>query len=87
MSEILSNHKNVKRVILSNNNIGREGLGIICSALANKECKVEFLDISNNNFEDKQLKALLALLYKNDSLIEIKYSMQNEVNNQRLNHF
>lgn len=48
---------------------------MICSALTFSDCEVEFLDISDNDIIDKDLKLLLALLYHNKSLTDIQYSL------------
>ena len=56
--------------------IGPEGLQQICSSLAlNKSVKM--LDIQRNEIPDESLKMLLALLFKNETILEIKYSLVN----------
>ena len=39
------------------------------------DCGLIELDIRNNNIPDKSLKALLALVFRNTQIMEIKYSL------------
>lgn len=67
----------IKKLDISNNNIGAQGLQAFCSVLVLKkdDCGLTELDIQNNNIPDKSLKALLALVFKNNQILEIKYSL------------
>ena len=60
---------------------------MICSELASSDSPVTDLDISGNEIPDKQLKMLMGMLYMNDSLIEIKYTLNGEHDQQRLQKF
>ena len=73
---MIANTETIEVLNLSENMIGPEGLQQICSSLAlNKSVKM--LDIQRNEIPDESLKMLLALLFKNETILEIKYSLVN----------
>jgi len=48
---------------------------------------IKFLDISDNTIQDESYKILLGMLVRNNVLIDIKYSLENEENIKRLQAF
>jgi Ran GTPase-activating protein (RanGAP) involved in mRNA processing and transport len=68
---------------LQNNRIGPSGLQHICSALTINQ-SIKYLDIRDNMIQDESLKILLAMLFRNKILQNIKYSVTNEDNIRRL---
>lgn len=48
---------------------------------------IKILDIRNNKIQDESLKTLLAMLYMNEVVQQIKYTVTNEKNIQRLDKF
>ena len=59
----------IKKVDISENNIGAEGLQAFCSVLVcERDSGLVSLDITNNNIPDQSLKALLALVFENQEL-------------------
>jgi len=48
---------------------------------------VTSLDISYNKIPDRQLKMLMGMLYMNDKIQVIKYTLYEEKNIERLNKF
>ena len=47
----------------------------------------ELLDIQNNIIPDKQLKMLLVLVYKNRNIQDIKYSLTEDENRERIENY
>jgi hypothetical protein len=83
IASIISIAPNLERIILKNNKIQANGLQQIASALAQDESKVIELDISENPIPDFNLKILLAMLYNNQSIEKIEYSVSEKENLER----
>ena len=58
----------------------------ICSSLTVNH-SIKLLDISDNTIQDESYKILLGMLVRNNVLIDIKYSLENEENIKRLQAF
>ena len=83
LCHLIKETKTIQTLILSKNRIGPSGLSHICSAMTfNQSIKV--LDISDNMIQDESLKTLLAMLYINEVILNVKYTVTNEENIRRL---
>jgi Ran GTPase-activating protein (RanGAP) involved in mRNA processing and transport len=77
ITKLLEANTAITELNLSDNNIGTKGLNRLCSALAYNK-SILFLNISRNPIPWGANKVLLALLYKNPNILEIKYSKYDE---------
>ena len=85
---MIEENTSIKRLILNNCGIGTSGLQILVSSLCkDPDETVELLDIQNNFIPDKHLKMLLVLVYKNRNIQDIKYSLTEEENRERKEHY
>ena len=85
---MIEENTSIKRLILNNCGIGTSGLQILVSSLCkDPDETVELLDIQNNFIPDKHLKMLLVLVYKNRNIQDIKYSLTEEENKERKEHY
>ena len=74
----------IKKLILTNCDIRVQGLSHICQALSNDDKNsLEYLDIRKNQIDDGYLKLLLALLFCNPHISDIKYDLTKEENIQK----
>lgn len=86
ITQLIEHTTTIERLNLSKNRIGPSGLQHICSALTvNKSIK--YLDITDNMVQDESYKILLAMLFRNPWILNIKYSLTNEENQKRLEKF
>ena len=60
---------------MSNNKLGTEGLQAFCSILVKHPTGLLELNIEDNNIPDSSLKALLALVFENDQIETLKYTL------------
>jgi hypothetical protein len=81
ITKLLEENEAIKEINLSDNNIGTKGLNHLCSALSYNK-SVLSLDIRRNPIPWGANKVLLALLYKNPNICEIKYTHYNEEDKQ-----
>lgn len=77
ITKLLKENSAIVELNLSDNNIGTKGLNHLCSALSYNR-SVLYLDIRRNPIPWGANKILLALLYKNPNIMEIKYSRYDE---------
>lgn len=77
ITKLLEHNTNITEVNLSDNNIGTKGLNHLCSALS-CNTSVRYLDIKRNPVPWGANKVLLALLYKNPYILDIRYSKYDE---------
>lgn len=77
ITKLLESNEAITEINLSDNNIGTKGLNNLCSALSYNK-SVLYLDIRRNPIPWGANKILLALLYKNPKIFEIKYSRYHE---------
>ena len=85
---MIEENTSIKRLILNNCGIGTAGLQILVSSLCkDPDETVELLDIQNNFIPDKHLKMLLVLIYKNRNIQDIRYSLTEEENKERKEHY
>lgn len=87
MGKFLNSHTQIRRLLLHNCHIGDQGCEELLNSLTTTKSKVEFLDLSNNPISDRCLKSVLALLYHNDSLMHVRYSLSVERNVRRYDDF
>ena len=85
---MIEENNTIKRIILNNCKIGTKGLQVLISSLCKDPDETcVFLDIRNNPIPDKQLKMLLVLVYKNRNILDIKYSLTEEENRERMGSY
>jgi hypothetical protein len=84
IKSILEHYPNLKVLKLKNNDIGSDGLQIICSSLCNEKSQLEYLDIEGNPISDRSLKMIFAMLYQNLSILEIKYTLRDKNNIEKM---
>lgn len=77
LADLLEEKDTIEKLDISGNKLTQVGLQIICSALASDKSKIKELDISKNNIPDANLKMLMGMLYENDKITEIKYTLNN----------
>lgn len=77
ITKLLETNTAITEVNLADNNIGTKGLNYLCSALSYNRSVIS-LDIRRNPIPWGANKVLLALLYKNPNIMEIKYSKYHE---------
>ena len=74
IASLIESNTTIKVLNLSENKIGGKGLQVICSALCNNQT-IEELDIrKNDKIPWYTLKMLLAMLYRNQSIVKIYYT-------------
>ena len=83
---LIQETKTIETLNLQKNRIGPMGLNHICSAMTVNE-SIKVLDIRDNMIQDESLKTLLAMLLRNQVLMQIKYTITNEENKERLDLF
>jgi Ran GTPase-activating protein (RanGAP) involved in mRNA processing and transport len=76
VAKMLMETPSIKTLNISQNNIGLQGLEIICQALTDPSCKakLEVLDISRNLIRDEHLKILYSLVEMNESIESVLYT-------------
>ena len=85
---MIEENTSIKRLILNNCGLGTSGLQVLVSSLCKDPDETcELLDIQNNIIPDKQLKMLLVLIYNNRNIQDIKYSLTEEENRERIEHY
>ena len=75
---LVENHNKgykIEKLDISNNKLGTEGLQAFCSILVGHETGLIELNIEDNNIPDSSLKALLALVFENDQIETLKYTL------------
>ena len=87
IAELISDSAMVRSLNISHNKFTQVGLQEICSALAEEGCQVTFLDITHNKIPDPQLKMLMGMLYMNDKIQDIRYTLKQEKNKDRRDKF
>ena len=83
---LIKETKTIQTLILQKNRIGPSGLSHICSAMTYNQ-SIKVLDIRDNMIQDESLKTLLAMLYINEVILQIKYTVTNEENIRRIQQF
>ena len=73
--DLLEDKNQILKLDLSKNKLTQAGLQVICSVLASGHSQLEELDISGNNIPDRNLKMLMGMLYENESIKDIKYTL------------
>jgi hypothetical protein len=79
---MLMDTPSIRKLDISHNNIGMEGLEHICKALTDPTCKAKLvhLDIRKNIISDSHLKILYSIVEMNDHLESILYTPSEEKN-------
>ena len=85
---MLDDNQAIETLVLRNCRINTKGLNLICNYLArNQKQHLLVLDIRDNPIPDPQYKMLFSLLQNNQTLIDIKYSLVDEENSEKLKVF
>ena len=88
VADLLRDNNTIKKLDISKNSFTVVGLQEICSVLsANDGCTVEELDIRENRIPDRSLKMLMGMLYINNKVTVINYSVYDPENIAKLERF
>ena len=85
---MIDENHTIESLVLQNCKINAKGLNAICNHLAShKNDHLTVLDIRENPIPDPQFKMLFSLLQNNNSLVDIRYTMNDDENVKKLEDF